>query len=40
MEVIQQKLAGFRTKLDKYPILQEAEVSLSVKGTTENSGSR
>jgi hypothetical protein len=31
MEVVQQKLAVLRTKLDKYPALQEAEVSLSVK---------
>jgi hypothetical protein len=31
MEVAQQKLAVLRTKLDKYPALQEAEVSLNVK---------
>jgi hypothetical protein len=35
MEVVQQKIAVLRTKLDKYPALQEAEVSLSVKGRKE-----
>jgi hypothetical protein len=30
MEVVTQKLSVLRTKLDKYPILQDAEVSLSV----------